>query len=385
MDTVDPDGPEVIESPYDFYRWLRDEHPLYCYEPRQEFLISRFVDVQESATDWVRFSSEPPSKSHDHFASMDPPRHDLHRSSITRLFTPHRVKVLEEEVRALCRGLLSKADLYQGIDVAERYAAVVPSQVITRIVGLPPELHEPFRVQALAITKLTATPAVYEAIGRLQDITREALGTGGSLPLDGVLRTLIESERSNPASELTERDIVGLCTNLVLAGTDTATNLITSAVVLLGRCEDLRAQVVQAPGRMEDFVEEVLRVEAPVQWLRRTAREDIELHGQLVPAGSTVRLYWGSANRDERVIDRPDEFDMARAARHHVSFGHGLHFCVGAALARLEVRVALEALIERVPGYRLVEAGAKRLPSSMFRGYEHVFIKDRVRRAPRRR
>ena len=126
---------------------------------------------------------------------------------------------------------------------------------------------------------------------------------------------------------------------------------------------------------MGDLVEEVLRVEAPVQWLRRTVREDTELHGERLEKGSAVRLYWGSANRDERAIDRPDEIDIDRERRKQLSFGYGLHFCIGAALARLEVRVALETVLEGAPGYRLVEDGLHRLSSSMFRGYEHVPVR----------
>lgn len=377
---ISPDSPELIENPYPYYRWLRDESPAHYDSKGQQYLISRFADVQAIALDWKAFSSELPGKEHDHFASMDPPRHDVHRASVARLFTPGRVKSLEEYIRQLCGAIFAPASQREVFDIAQEYASVIPSQVITRIVGLPAHLQEPFRRQALAITELTGGPEVYDAIGVLQGLTRAAIADRPALPKDGILYGLLDSQSSDG---LSERDVVGICTNLVLAGTDTASNVITSALVLLDEQPAVRASLMTNPGQIPAFVEEALRLESPVQWLTRITRDTVRLHDQVLPAGSVLRLYWGSANRDGTVFTAPDEIDLQRASR-HLAFGHGLHFCVGAALARLEVRVAIETVLAEAPSYQLPEEGRRRVQSSMFRGYEHLPFRADRRAAIRR-
>lgn len=365
---VSPDSPEVIDNPYPYYRWLRDESPAHYDADGDQYLISRYADVQAIASDWQRFSSETPGQQHDHFASMDPPRHDVHRASVARLFTPARVKRLEESIRRLCLDVFAQRSQEREFDIAQAYAAIIPSQVITKIVGLPTDLQEPFRRQALALTELTGSPQVYDAIMALQEITRSAIAERSTLPEDGILSNLLDSQSSDG---LTGRDVVGICTNLVLAGTDTASNLITNALVLLSERPLLRRALATTPAQIPAFVEEALRVESPVQWLQRTTRDTVRLHGQVIPARSALRLYWGSANRDERVFARPDEVDLQRSSR-HIAFGFGLHFCVGAALARLEVRCAIETVLASAPSYELPAEGRRRLASSIFRGYEHL-------------
>lgn len=366
-----PDADEVVESPYAFYRRLRDESPVHRSEHTGEFLITRFDDVQAVVHDWHRFSSQTTEDNHDHFASMDPPRHDDHRSRVARLFTPRRVAQLEAEISEQCRRLTDPMLAAGTFDIATDLATHLPSRVITQIVGVPADLQEEFRDRALAIATASGIEAIYEAMHALQDVTWRAVDGTHDLPSGQILDTLLRDQDESDPGTLSTREIVGLCTNLVLAGTDTASNLITSAAVIFDREPGLRDRLRDDPESLPRAIEEVLRVESPVQWLRRRTVEAVEMQGVEIPTGSLVRVYWGAANRDDRAFDDAGSFTLDRAEQRHLAFGHGLHFCVGASLARLEAKVALAAVLD-VDGLELDHGGLVRLPSSMFRGYEHV-------------
>lgn len=368
----DPDSPAVIEDPYPYYRHLRDHHPVARTE-QGTYLITRFADVQAVVSDWSRFSSQTTADNHDHVASMDPPRHDDHRASVARLFTPRRAGELEHHIRAMCEDILTPLVAGGGFDLAAELAAVLPSQVITTIVGVPEALGEQFRDRAIAIAHAIGTRGLHDAMVALQDLTWQAIDDGHDLPEGQILDTLLRAEDPDDPHSLSRREIVGLCTNLVLAGTDTATNLITTSVVEIDRRPELRAELAARPALLAGTIEEILRYDAPVQWLSRRSLEPVELHGTTIPAGSLLRVYWGSANRDERAFERSDELDVHREGHRHLAFGHGIHFCIGAALARLEVHIALEALLAL--DLRVDHDGAVRLPSSMFRGYEHLAVR----------
>ncbi len=370
---TDPDAAEIINDPYEFYRDLREHDPIRF--TGKEYLVSRFEDIQAIVLDWQRFSSQTSDDNHDHFASMDPPRHDVHRASVARLFTPRSIAALEPLIRRMCADLLDPLMARGTFDLAEEFASVLPSQVITSIVGVPDELREDFRQKAIAIATTHDLASLYQAMHALQDVTWAAVDSGYDLPDDGILQMLLQADGAVGASgddePLSRAEVVGLCTNLVLAGTDTASNLITNSVMLLDHHVEagqlLRDDLTLVP----QAIEESLRFEAPVQWLRRRTTEAVMLHGVEIPEGALIRLYWGSANRDASMFDRADEFDITREQRRHLAFGHGLHFCIGAALARLEVRIALEALLA-LGDLHIDRSGTARIPSSMFRGYEHL-------------
>lgn len=369
----DPDSDGVVDDPYPFYRELRDRYPVHRHPRTGEWLLTRFADVRAAALDPVTFSSEVQPKSHDHMASLDPPRHDRHRAAVAPLFHVRALSALAADVEARCRALLVPLATTGALDLGAEMAAVLPSAVVSAVVGIPDVLAEPFRRLALTVTTLGGTPAVYQAIADLQAMVREAL-EGHPLPPGGILARLAGGLASR-SSDLSARDVVGICTNLVLAGTDTASNLITNAVVLLWRRPDLRRQVASNPALVDPLVEEVLRFESPVQWLSRRTTRPVSLYGVSLPVGSVVRLCFGAANRDERAVDRPDELDPSRSVQRHLAFGCGLHFCLGAPLARLEARSAVTALLAVAPDYAIDEAGLVRIRSSMFRGHEHVPVR----------
>ena len=172
---------------------------------------------------------------------------------------------------------------------------------------------------------------------------------------------------------LSEEELLGFCFVLVVAGNDTTTNLVANGAVLLAEHPDERALLVKETARIPSAIEEMLRYESPAQALPRIARREVELHGTTIPAGAQVRLLWGSANRDERAFPDPDRFDATRDARGHLAFGQGIHFCLGAHLARLEARVAFEELLARIPDYRLAEPPTWR-PSIWARAHPAVRV-----------
>ena len=288
----DPDGDEVIADPYPFYRALRDEHPVHRHPRTGEYILTRFADVQAAAGDPVTFSSEVQAASHDHMASMDPPRHDRHRASVARLFHVRRIADLQPDIEARAAALLAPLADTGVLDVGSEVAAVLPSHVITALVGIPDELREPFRRLALSITTLGGTAAVYQAIADLQGLARQAV-EGYALPEDGILARLV-AMTATPASELTMADAIGVCTNLVLAGTDTATNLITTIAVFLSVHPDIRRRLVADRQLVAESVEEMLRLDAPVQWLSRRTTRAVSSTASSCPPGPYCACTGGS-------------------------------------------------------------------------------------------
>jgi cytochrome P450 len=300
---------------------------------------------------------------------MDPPRHDVHRSKVARLFTPRAIANVEAQLRALTVELLGPLVASRRFDLAADFAAVLPCRVISRLVGVPHELEERFRDTALEIGRTAGTDSMFPLMSELEQLTERLVSREFAVEPRTILERLLDG---SDGAELSRDELVGLCTNLVLAGTDTTANLIANAAVLLAERPDVRARLAADTSALPAALEETLRFESPVQWLARRTTRAVTMHGVTIPHDATIRLLWGSANRDEREFDRPDEFVPARRIARHLAFGYGLHYCVGAALARLEARVALEVLLAQAPRYRIDTEGLERLRSSTFRGWEHV-------------
>ena len=385
----DPADPQFRSDPSAYYRWLRDEAPVHRHPASGAFLLSRFDDVSEATADWETYSSESPVAKLLHMASMDPPGHDRLRKSVARAFAPGRIASLEPAVRSLCRALLDPLDeaIRDGacVDLVEQFAAIFPSRVIHRLLGVAERCDEPIRQAALAIGAARDPAALAERMQRFVAETREAElvdpeaapeAVAGALAaaIDGLLPAL---RREAGPGALSPEEIGGVFSNLVLAGTDTVTNLIGNGLVLLARDRDARRRLVRDPARIPAAVEEMLRFESPVQSLARRARREVVLHGTTIPAGSEVRLLWGAANRDEREFERPDAFEIEREVRRHLAFGHGIHFCLGAGLARLEARVAFEEILARWPDHEIELDALERLPSLWVRAWERVPIRMR--------
>ncbi len=369
----DPADPQFVSDPSDYYRWLREEAPVHRHPASGSFLLSRFDDVWEATADWRSYSSASPVAKLLHMASMDPPGHDRLRASVARGLSPSKIAALEPSLRALCRELLEPLRESQRVDLVEAFSAIFPSRVIHRLLGVAERFDEPIRHAALAIGAARDPEALARRMQAFVAETRKAESVDPSSAI-GILPML---QRETGGHALSADEIGGVFSNLVLAGTDTVTNLIGNGLVLLQRDRDARRRLVADPSLIPAAIEEMLRFESPVQSLARRTLRDVSLHGVVVPAGSEVRLLWGAANRDDREFERADVFDCGRAIRRHLAFGHGIHFCVGAGLARLEARVAFEEILARWPDYEIDLASLERLPSLWVRAWERVPVELR--------
>ncbi len=375
----DPFVAATWEDPYPAYAWLRDEAPVHQVAGREGlWVLSRFEDVQAAAGDWATFSSEqgislggisttkgvPPN-----LLTLDPPRHDDLRRLVSRAFTPRTVTDLEPRVREVTRGLLDDLAGEGRFDLMD-LAAALPTIVIAELLGVPPGDKEMFRewveeVVTLDVSELQRTKGggvrIFELYAYLQAVIDERIAERRDDLISALLDAEVDGEHLSPP------EVLGFTLVLLAAGFETTKNLIGNAAWLLDGRPEVRARLVADRGLVPQAVEEVLRFESPVIGLARTTTRDVEVRGVLIPEGSTVQLNYASANRDDRAFVDAHVFDLDRPDQRHVAFGHGIHFCLGAALARLEARVALEELLDRLPRYRVL--GQERLPSPYIRGF----------------
>ena len=376
---------EIHEDPYPTYARLREEAPLF-HNPEVGFwALSRHADVIDAFRDSERFSSahgvslEPSAYGPDahrtsSFIAMDPPMHGRMRGLVSRAFTPRRVEKLEPDIRALARTHLDRA-LADGpdMDLIADLAGKLPMDVISELIGVPAADRDELRRLADLV--------LHREEG---NIDVPVAGMEASLTLVGYYADMVAERRRRPAGDLTsaliaaeldgrrlsDDDLIGFLFLMVVAGNETTTKLLGHAWYWAWRNPSERATAFADPARIPDWVEETLRYDTSSQFIVRTATEDIALHGGVIPAGDRVVLMLGSANRDPRAFPDPDRFDLDRAHDGQLaSFGFGRHFCLGASLARLEARVALEELVDRVADYDIDEAGAQRVHSANVRGF----------------
>jgi cytochrome P450 len=376
---------EVHEDPYPTYARLREEAPLYRNEELGFWALSRHADVLAGFRDSERFSSADgvslePSGTGPHaartmsFLAMDPPRHGRMRGLVSRGFTPRRVVDLEPRIRALTLQHLEPA-LEQGtFDLIADFAGKLPMDVISELVGVPvPDRDEVRRLADLVVHReegvLDVPPAGAAAALELVVYYTDLVGDRRRRPTDDLTSVLLAAEVDG--DRLTDEEVVGFLFLMVVAGNETTTKLLGHAWYWGDRNPDQRATPFADPARIPDWIEETLRYDASSQVLARTVTEDVELHGQVVPAGDRILFLIGAANRDPRVFAEPDRYDIDRAdVMHHLaSFGSGRHFCLGASLARLEARIALEELVARVADYEVHHDGVRRVHSVNVRGF----------------
>lgn len=380
----DPYAYAIHEDPYPTYRRLRDEAPAYWNERLGFWALSRFQDVQKGLQDWETYSSAggpalEQSSAHTPpmIISMDPPRQAKLRRLVSGVFTPRRVAMMEPDVRALALGYLGPLLERGACDVVQDFAARLPMDVISAMLGVPEADRDMLRGWSDALLHREENQRDIPAAGRegaanLARYFAADIAQRRRRPGPGMISDLIAAEVDG--ERLTDAEIIGFCFLLVIAGNETTTKMLGNAVTLLHRHPDQRAALVQDRGLTAGAVEEVLRYDNSTQMLARTLAKDVTLHGRRLEAGRKVLLLIGAANRDERVFARPDEFDVRRRPEQVLHFGHGIHVCLGASLARLEGRVALEEIHARIPDYAVDEAGLERVHSANVRGFSRVPI-----------
>jgi cytochrome P450 len=383
MQTVlefDPYSYEIHEDPYPIYRRLRDEAPAYFNAERNFWALSRYDDVRAAVNDWRTFTStegitiEPRRRGIEpHIIEMDPPRHTQLRALVSRAFTPNRIAGLEAPIRARARALIEPFARTGSVDLIADFAALLPMAVISEMLGVPAADQDRLRHAADALLHREPdsdeiTPAGVEGATTLYGYFDALIRGRRSRPGDDLLSVLIDAEEQGEA--LSESELLGFCFLLIIAGNETTTKLVGNAIAWLAENPDQRGLLAHDPSMIAGAVEETLRYDGSTQAMARSLTADIELHGEHLGAGTKVLLLFGSANRDERHWgEDADRFDIRRDTAGHFALGHGIHHCLGAALARLETRVALEELLPVLGDYEVDKDGSRRVHSGNVRGF----------------
>ncbi|MBK7951616.1 MAG: cytochrome P450 [Deltaproteobacteria bacterium] len=355
----DPYLAEHQDRSHAIYRRLRDEAPIYHHPERGIWAISRFEDVWNATLDLETLSTEGIEEMQTLLPMlnfMDPPRHDRLRALVSRAFTYRRVNEMEGRVRALARELLDALDGRDVCEFVRAFAEPLPGQIIAEMIGVPPERRETFlshtRCMLTTDPSKTITESIEEPSRRIYEEFALLLDERRSKPASDLMSALVAAEIDG--EKLADEEILGFCYQLIVAGNDTTTSLIGNGTVLFAQHPEQQALLVREPGRIPNAVEEALRFEPPAQALPRQSRKPLQLHGRTIPADQRVLLVWAAANLDEREFEAPERFDVTRKITRHLAFGHGVHFCLGASLARMEARIAFEELLARYPDYALV-------------------------------
>ena len=382
----DPYDVDIDDDPYPTWQRLRDEAPLYRNDALDFYALSRWDDVKPALIDWETYRSGrgtildvvqsgveiPPGI----LLWEDPPIHDAHRALLSRVFTPRRMLDLEPLVRGCCARALDALLDRDEFDVIGEFGVEVPLRTIGSLFGIPEDdqlAHRQLTDEAIATdgTPKDFDEAAFEVLAVLGDY----VDWRARHPSDDLMTELLTAEVDEPDGSrrpLTRDEVVTYATMVAGAGNETATRLIGFAMQLLAEHPDQRQLLVDDPTLIAAAVEEVLRMEAPSPVQARYVQREVELHGTAVPEGSTMLLLNGAANRDHRHFTDPDRFDVRRDEGPHLSFGYGLHFCLGAALARLEGRVAIEEVLRRWTAWDVDVDQGKMAHTASVRGWEQL-------------
>ena len=380
-----PLSPEVIDNPYPYYTYLRTHAPVYWIEPLRAWALSRYADVDFALRNPQIFPSSGftdqtlgdlnPTPETPWILDMNPPDHTRLRKLVNKGFLPRLIRNLEPRVREITRQLIAALRSRTEGDLVTALSGPLPTTVIAEMLGVEAELLDDFKRWSDDVVLGTSRPT--------DEAVRTRVRQSGAA-LRGYFARLIERRRTDPGEDvitalvraeeehdmLSAAEVLGLAVLLLLAGNETTTNLLGNAVrALLNHPAEL-AKVRADRSLVPSLVEEVLRYDPPVQLIpRRTARE-VELAGGRVPAGATVFLLLAAANRDERKFPEPDRFDVTRNPQDHVAFGYGIHYCLGAPLARLEGRIALESLLFDCPPFTCTREQLPQIASVIVRGVQ---------------
>jgi hypothetical protein len=383
MREFDPYAYEIHADPYPVYAALRAHAPVYRNERLGFWALSRHADVLAAFRDPERFSNRngvsldpaawtPAAQATMSFLAMDPPRHTRMRALVSRGFTPRRIAELEPRIRELARQHLDRVVEAGRCDFIADFAGRLPMDVISEMLGVPEADRDRLRTWADAVVHreegiTDIPPAAIEAAASILGYFNDLVAERRTLPRDDLTGALLAAEIDG--DRLTDYEVLGFLFLMIIAGNETTTKLLGNALYWLWRNPDQRRLVQDDPTLIPRWVEETLRYDGSTQALARTVATDVDLHGHTLRANDRVVLLIGSANRDERVFPEPDRFDIRRDTSALLSFGHGTHFCLGAALARLEGRVALEEVQARLPDFEIDPAGIARIHSVNVRGF----------------
>lgn len=388
----DPFSDEYFDDPTDVYRRLRDEASVFHSERYGFYALSRFEDVVTAHRDWQGFSSaygvdlstlslDPELvRSFRSIIMMDPPEHERFRKLVSRVFTPRAVTAFEPMVREVVCEHLDRLDGAERFDVVADFSAPFPVEIIARMLGVPEDMRQ--QVREWVDVSLHREPGQMDPTpeGRkagldagiyYYKLAREKRAQPGDDMLSRLTEVTVD-RGDGVETGLDDEEIAGFATLLGGAGAETVTKLVGNAAVLFSRHPDQWRKVVDDPGTIPQAVEEILRYLPPSQYQGRFSVQDRTFEGGTIPAGHPVLLVTGAATRDPREFDRPDDFDIDRPPNVAIALGHGVHACLGAALARMESRIAIEELARRWQRLDVDEDGLRRVHMSNVAGYSNV-------------
>lgn len=380
---------EVHENPYPFYERLRAEAPVYRNDELDFWALARHADVLAAFKDAKRFSNRfgvsidpsgygPNARIGTSFLAMDPPEHTRMRGLVSKSFTPRRVREMEPRIREIAVTHLDRLVGAGTFDVITEFAGQFPMDVISEMLGVPEADRTALRSWADLLVHrdegVMDVPAEgARAFGKIIGYFRELIIDRRKHPGDDLLSAMFQLE--NEEDHLSDSELQGFCNLMIVAGNETTTKLIANALYWLDRNPGQRARVASRSAGMAHWVEETLRYDNSTQMLARNLAEDVTIAGQRLAKDAKILLLVGSANRDESVFERASEYDLMRDCSQMLSFGQGTHFCLGAALARLEGAVSLEEWWKRFPDYRIEQDGIARVHSVNVRGFANLPVR----------
>ena len=386
MQTIQSNGaenflsPEYFQNPYPIYRELLDSTPIFWSEKARAWIVSPFKEVEEGLHLDVFTQKQRMLKASSHFTPeelakmphiltnlsnwvvfQDPPEHTRLRRLISKSFTPRSINALEPKIEAIVSNLLDKAMKKETFNLVDEFSFQLPAMVICELLGMPLEKQWDLKRWSDGVAGFTASARITpEQAAHAENVAREAeeylMGFFEEVrktPNDGLLSRIVNSQSEEDG--LTDKEIVGLTIQLFFAGFETTEGLIGNMVMTLVNHPEQLALLRSKPELMDAAVEETLRYESSILKQSRVASEDVEILGQRIKAGDYVHFMIGAANHDPARFTNPQIFDIARTDAGNVSFGHGIHFCIGAPLSRLEARIAMRQLLERMPKISIVD------------------------------
>ncbi len=372
--------PELLQDPYPtFARWQAD-HPIWRADDSGHWVLTRHDDVRSVLKNSSEYSSKAMGDGSNPLPLLtdDPPKHTQLRKLVDRAFTRRMLKLMEDWVDELAHEMVASLDVGTPLDIVQKLTIPLPVAVIARMMGIPAERSEDFKRWSDALTGTLAGVSlaererdVFEMATFFQSLIPERRNSPSDDLVSAVVNAEIDGER------LTDQEIVGFNILLLIAGNETTTNLLGNLLNVLLDRPDLWDQLKADPNLVDAAVEETLRFDGPVQFLMRRAQKPMHYHGQDVAVGETVAVVMAAANRDPDVYENPTEFRLDRERNHHHTFGFGVHFCIGAPLARMEARLTMRALLERFVAIRRPADPPgvdERVPSHLLRGFHHLWV-----------
>ena len=381
--------PEVQENPYPYYAYLREHAPVYQVPGVGFWAVSRYDDVLSLLKNPHVFSSagllavmlgdlNPWVPEAPPLQSSDPPSHTRLRKLANRAFTPRRMLSIEAHLREVVQHLLEPISAQGTWDLVHDLAVPFPVIAIAELLGVPPERRHDFKQWTDAFVTATKGAAVTpeehqqtrQRFAEFRAYFQVAIENCRKQPTDTLLSDLVRAEEENQM--LTAEEVLSLAVLVLVGGSETTTNLIGNAMLALLSHPQQLAKVRADLALVPQLVEETLRYDAPVQWSARQTTQEVEIAGTTLSAGAVVLALFASTNRDERKFPDPDHFDILRNTDGQLGFGYGIHFCLGAQLARLEAKIVLEALLERFPRLARTDAPITPIESSFLRGLKSL-------------